>query len=326
MLHGTPDTCDARVYAKNVNGGDYFSLWHDLPLFELSTTDGKPTGALNFVCEITKGTRKKFEIATSEPFNPIKQDEDHIEGRLRSFKKGDIYFNWGCFPRTWEDPDAIQPEVNVAGNNDPVDVCEIGLRRIKIGEVRPVKVLGVLCVLDQGRTGWKIVAIDREDKWAPVLHDIGDVEAQLPGTLDIIREWFRVYTIPEGMPPNTLGFGGAFLPRAYALSVVHRTHSAWARLVCGSASKSIDTSGLEEVEYTEDEPLPPPEGDSDLLVGAAGAGGPAEFIPGGPEAARRYAMKRNLSLPNFDVREEVQESLLEDQTAMRFALVNPRVE
>jgi hypothetical protein len=29
--------------------------------------------------------------------------------------------------------------------------------------------------------------------------------------------------------------------------------------VCGSASKSIDTSGLEEVEYTEDEPLPPPE-------------------------------------------------------------------
>lgn len=99
VLHGTPDTCDARVYAKNVNGGDYFSLWHDLPLFELSTADGKPTGALNFVCEITKGTRKKFEIATSEPFNPIKQDEDHVEGRLRSFKKGDIYFNWGCFPR-----------------------------------------------------------------------------------------------------------------------------------------------------------------------------------------------------------------------------------
>ena len=99
VFYGTPDTCDARVYAKNVNGGDYFSLWHDLPLFELSTTDGKPTGALNFVCEITKGTRKKFEIATSEPFNPIKQDEDQIEGRLRSFKKGDIYFNWGCFPR-----------------------------------------------------------------------------------------------------------------------------------------------------------------------------------------------------------------------------------
>jgi hypothetical protein len=44
-------------------------------------------------------SRKKFEITTSEPFNPIKQDEDQIEGRLHSFKKGDIYFNWGCFPR-----------------------------------------------------------------------------------------------------------------------------------------------------------------------------------------------------------------------------------
>jgi len=141
VFHGTPDTCDARVYAKEVGGGGYCSLWHDIPLFEVSPSDGKPTGALNFVCEITKGTRKKFEIATSEPFNPIKQDEDEAEGRLRSFKKGDIYFNWGCFPRTWEDPDQIQAEVNVGGNNEPVDVCEIGLRRIKIGEIRPVKVM-----------------------------------------------------------------------------------------------------------------------------------------------------------------------------------------
>ena len=41
--------------------------------------------------------RKKFEIATKEPLNPIKQDEK--KGQLRTFKKGDIYFNYGCFPR-----------------------------------------------------------------------------------------------------------------------------------------------------------------------------------------------------------------------------------
>jgi hypothetical protein len=40
--------------------------------------------------------RKKFEIATDEVGNPIKQDEK--KGVLREFKKGDIFFNYGCLP------------------------------------------------------------------------------------------------------------------------------------------------------------------------------------------------------------------------------------
>ena len=84
--------------------------WHDLALFESDVNTQKPTGALNFVCEIPKWTRKKFELATKEALNPIKQDEK--KGQLRSFKKGDIYFNYGCFPRTWEDPDYAHPDVS----------------------------------------------------------------------------------------------------------------------------------------------------------------------------------------------------------------------
>jgi len=46
---------------------------------------------------ICTGThRKKFEIATDEEGNPIKQDEK--KGVLREFKKGDIFFNYGCLP------------------------------------------------------------------------------------------------------------------------------------------------------------------------------------------------------------------------------------
>jgi len=40
--------------------------------------------------------RKKYEIATDEIGNPIKQDEK--KGVLREFKKGDIFFNYGCLP------------------------------------------------------------------------------------------------------------------------------------------------------------------------------------------------------------------------------------
>jgi hypothetical protein len=63
--HGTPDTADARVFAKDVTGGEHRSLWHDLPLFEVNPDNAKPTGALNFVCEIPKWTR--YEIETQFP-------------------------------------------------------------------------------------------------------------------------------------------------------------------------------------------------------------------------------------------------------------------
>jgi len=35
------------------------------------------------------------------------------------------------------------------------------------GKVRPVKVLGILCMIDEGEADWKVVAIDREDPWCP---------------------------------------------------------------------------------------------------------------------------------------------------------------
>lgn len=50
------------------------------------------------------------------------------------FKKGDIYFNYGCFPQTWEDPTYIHPDAEgCRGDNDPLDVVEIGACIIKPG-------------------------------------------------------------------------------------------------------------------------------------------------------------------------------------------------
>ena len=56
-VKGEIDTHDTRFFAK-CDQGEHRSLWHDLPLFELDAA-GKPTGCLNFVCEIPKWTRKK---------------------------------------------------------------------------------------------------------------------------------------------------------------------------------------------------------------------------------------------------------------------------
>lgn len=242
--HGEVDTLEYRIKAADKTGSKPISLWHDVTLVHVDPATDRPTPYLNFVCEIPKFSRKKYEIATDEPGNFIKQDEK--KGVLREFKKGDIFFNYGCLPRTWEDPTFVHPDAEgCRGDNDPVDVCEIGARIVKTGDIRPVKVLGILCMIDEGEADWKVVAIDAEDKWAPFLNDIGDVERLLPGTLSAIREWFRTYKIPDGKPPNVFGLDEKFMDKHYALEIIKECNHAWKDLITGEKERNMDNHDLE---------------------------------------------------------------------------------
>lgn len=236
---GDENSTDYRIIAADTGRSKPISLWHDITLVHVDPATNRPTPYLNFVCEIPKFTRKKFEIATDEVGNSIKQDEK--KGVLREFKKGDIFFNYGCLPRTWEDPTFIHPDAEgCRGDNDPVDVCEIGCRIIGTGDIRPVKVLGILCMIDEGEADWKCVTIDAEDKWAPFLNDIDDVEKLLPGTLSAIREWFRTYKIPDGKPPNVFGLNEKFMNKLYALQIIKECNHAWKDLITGEKERNLD--------------------------------------------------------------------------------------
>lgn len=250
-----PDTLEYRIQHVARTEDDMekvISLWHDVPLFCVDPHSNLPTGNVNFVCEIPRCSRKKYEIATDEPGNPIKQDEK--KGQLRAFKKGDIFFNYGCLPRTWEDPDHISPDVGVGGDNDPLDVCEIGLRIVDTAEVRKVKILGVLCLIDDGEADWKLIAIDEEDRWAPDLNDIDDVERLLPGVVSSIREWFRTYKIPDGKPPNVFGLDEKAMNKAYAMKVIDECHQAWKNLASRDEKKkrNLSVSDLHSLDITSD--------------------------------------------------------------------------
>jgi len=229
-----------RVQAVEENTGKKISLWHDISLVHMDPATRKETPYLNFVCEIPKFTRKKYEIATDEEGNPIKQDEK--KGLLREFKKGDIFFNYGCFPQTWEDPTFIHPDADgTRGDNDPLDVCEIGARIIAPGSIRPVKVLGILCMIDEGECDWKVVVIDAEDKWAPFLNDIDDVKEQMPGMLGAIREWYRTYKIPDGKPPNVFALDEQFMDKKYAQEVIDECHHFWEQLISGEKHLQLES-------------------------------------------------------------------------------------
>ena len=50
----------------------------------------------------------------------------------------------------------MDPNTGTKGDNDPLDVCEIGCRIHKRGEVIQVKVLGTVALIDEG-TSLKVI-------------------------------------------------------------------------------------------------------------------------------------------------------------------------
>merc|ERR1711862_214108 len=82
-----------------------------------------------------------------------------------------------------EDPNHTDDSTNCKGDNDPIDVCEIGHKIHNRGAVIQVKVLGVFAMIDEGETDWKVMAIDVTDPLAENLNDIHDVDKIMPGFL-----------------------------------------------------------------------------------------------------------------------------------------------
>jgi len=139
-------------------------------------------------------------------------------------------FNYGAFPQTWEDPKHVSEETGAIGDNDPIDVIEIGQRQWSTGAVVRVKVLGVVALIDSGETDWKVVTISVEDPMADRLDDIEDVRTHMPGAIECFVEWLRLYKTHKGVV-NAFGFDSLPQPRAFTETIIAETHVFWKSLV-----------------------------------------------------------------------------------------------
>jgi inorganic pyrophosphatase len=257
---GVWGTQSYRLHFEDATTNKPLSPWHDIALQQAPTPShsvgdaspgtsvspsprGTATAArtlpltrhstLNFVNEIPLGAREKLEIATKEASNPLSQDVK--KGKARLFTYGDIPFNYGALPQTWEDPAHVDNDTGAAGDNDPVDVVEISDAPIPVGDVRGVKVLGCFALLDEGETDWKVIAIDAGHRLASQLHGIEDVEKHMPGKLAMVHHWFKYYKTTDGKPENDFAFDGRPQGRDYTLKVIEETHQHWRALVTGNA-------------------------------------------------------------------------------------------
>ncbi|KAI9266720.1 putative inorganic pyrophosphatase [Phascolomyces articulosus] len=239
---GALHTRDYALYLENDQGVP-ISIFHDLPFQPASR---KEPHIFNMIVEIPRWTLPKMETTKESVMNPIKQDTLK-DGSLRYLPnmfptKGQIT-NYGAIQQTYEDPHHLDPESHTKGDNDPIDVVELSEIPGFIGEVKQVKVLGGLCLIDEGALDWKVITIDVHDPMAQYLNNMDDVEQHYPGLAEEVRTWFRTYKIPSSGHVNTFGFGSQYVDKDYMISVIYQTHEFWKELIDGRITDKKTNKG-----------------------------------------------------------------------------------
>lgn len=183
--------------------GKQVSPWHDIPLSQGTSPQGDRL--VNMVMEIPKGTRAKLEMQPEEQFNPIGHDKTK-SGEIRYMGYSPVLYNYGFIPQTWEDPNHIHEDTKLGGDNDPLDIIDIGYRRREVGEVYRVKIVGSFALIDEGETDWKILGISLDDPACKLINTVEDIETHKPGITHTLRDWYKKYKTADGKPENTFAF------------------------------------------------------------------------------------------------------------------------
>ncbi len=143
------------------------NIWHDM--------NPKRISAEKFVAviEITKGSKKKYEL-----------DKECGYLRLDRILYTSTHYpaNYGFIPRTYGD------------DNDPLDVlllCSEPIDPMTIVECYPI---GVITMMDNGRSDEKIIAIPFEDPNYNMYTDIADLPAHV---FNEMKHFFTVYKALE---------------------------------------------------------------------------------------------------------------------------------
>jgi len=124
---GTENTTSYQVFVKD-QAGQPISPFHDIPLVA-----NQANQTFHVVIEVPRWTNAKMEIDTASPLHPIIQDTK--KGKLRyvanSYPYKGYIWNYGCFPQTWENPNFTDENTGAKGDNDPVDICELGTELLR---------------------------------------------------------------------------------------------------------------------------------------------------------------------------------------------------
>jgi inorganic pyrophosphatase len=197
------------------------SLWHDISI-------QAEAGLFKYVNEMPLGSLQKFEVQPHVPHNAILEDPIG-SSRLDAFGQP-IPFNYGCFPQTYRDPDEVDELYGAPGDDDPLDVFDIGAEPVGVGEVLKCRPLGAVCLIDEGQADWKILAVNVEKPGIlATARSVADVERMAPGRITACLRWMHDFKHSDSNDEATLHF--EVHDADQALRLIEQDHVSWRRLV-----------------------------------------------------------------------------------------------
>jgi inorganic pyrophosphatase len=139
-----------------------------------------PDGTVNVVVEVPAGTLAKWEVS---------QPDGKLEWELRDGKPRFVQYlsypgNYGMIPRS------LLPK-ELGGDGDPLDVLVLG-SAVPRGSVVPVKLIGILKLLDSGEQDDKLLAVMKDSPFSDV-NSIADLDQKFRGVTTIVETWFSNY-------------------------------------------------------------------------------------------------------------------------------------
>ncbi|KAL4781766.1 inorganic pyrophosphatase [Aspergillus varians] len=230
---GSRNTLEWRVWLEL--HGEPISFWHDVPLYP----NASDKQIVNFIVEIPRGENGKIETRRPEPLNPIFHDDKHDLPRfVESVWPHPSYpFLYGSIPQTWESPNVNHSFTNAPGDNDPMDLFDIGQDPGYSGQIKQVKILGALALSDDNETDWKVLAIDVNDPLAPLVNDYKDLEKYRPGLIKSYYDWFTYYKVARGDSLIPI-VGNSYVNATFATATVENSHGYWLGLVKGEVDSN----------------------------------------------------------------------------------------
>eukprot|EP00931_Biecheleriopsis_adriatica_P009142 TRINITY_DN110239_c0_g1_i1.p1 TRINITY_DN110239_c0_g1~~TRINITY_DN110239_c0_g1_i1.p1 ORF type:complete len:520 (+),score=90.11 TRINITY_DN110239_c0_g1_i1:59-1618(+) len=217
---------DQNVFRYSPPADAKASLWHHVDLVVRDWLD-EETGTFRYINEMPRGSLQKFELQTKMERNVIREDAKGSR-KLQAFGKP-VVFNYGCFPQTYRDPCELDETYNAPGDDDPLDVLEIGQQTIGVGEVVKCRPLGAVCLIDEGQADWKVIVVNTEaDGPLASARSIGEVEAICPGRIEQALRWIDDFKQHSSKSGTTLHYEIHDAERAVAL--IRKDHSAWKHL------------------------------------------------------------------------------------------------
>eukprot|EP00930_Biecheleria_cincta_P037765 TRINITY_DN25944_c0_g1_i1.p1 TRINITY_DN25944_c0_g1~~TRINITY_DN25944_c0_g1_i1.p1 ORF type:complete len:513 (+),score=103.32 TRINITY_DN25944_c0_g1_i1:32-1570(+) len=203
------------------------SLWHHVDLKVRDWLD-HDTGELRYISEMPKGCLQKFELQTQLEKNAIREDAKGSK-KLQEFGRA-TPFNYGCFPQTYRDPQERDEVYDAPGDDDPLDVIDLGAEVSIVGQVVRCRPLGAVCLIDEGRADWKVMVVNTELRGPlAAARSIEDVERLSPGRVAQVLQWVDDFKRYSSRGEARLHF--EIHGSAKARALIEKDHLAWKRLL-----------------------------------------------------------------------------------------------